>query len=403
MKDSSHIDRERVARGLVDAGMALASPLPLDRLLQVLVDVARELVSARFAALGVINEERSGLSDFVTSGMTAEQRARIGNLPEGRGILGLLVRDARVIRLKDLRDHPASVGMPQHHPVMKSFLGVPVMAKDRVFGNLYLTEKIGADEFSSEDEALVQVLAAQAAIAVENARLRQARDRFFAAASHELGNAITGVKVWARHLVQHPPTDQAVWMDGTRKILSGAEQTDRLIEDLLSLSRIEEGRLTFTPWPVDVAELVRSSIEHLRPEAQAVGVRIAPVVGDGAPAVEQDPTRLRQILINLLANAVKFSPEGGEVTVRVDSQGEDHIDVRVTDTGPGIRAEDAERIFLPYEQVQGVAKGRGSGLGLPLSRQLARLMGGELWVDDGAGRGATFKLRLPARMPAPDR
>src|SRR5512143_372459 len=171
--------------------------------MQALTDVARDLVSVRYAALGVINPTGTGLSDFITSGLTPEQRERMGRLPSGHGILGLLIREPKPIRLKDLREHPASAGIPGHHPHMRSFLGVPVTTKGRVFGNLYVTDKLGAEEFTDRDLAILELLGAQAAVAIENAQLRQERDRFFAAASHELGNAVAGITVWARHLLRH--------------------------------------------------------------------------------------------------------------------------------------------------------------------------------------------------------
>src|SRR5512135_189946 len=129
----------------------------------------------------------------LTSTISEQQRERLFGMPVGKGVLGVLIRDPRPLRLRRLADHPASAGMPPHHPHMSSFLGVPVMSKGRVFGNLYCTEKIGADEFTEDDVAMLQMLAAQAAAALENAQLRQQRERFFAAASHELGNAVAGV------------------------------------------------------------------------------------------------------------------------------------------------------------------------------------------------------------------
>src|SRR5206468_3261553 len=108
--------------------------------------------------------------------------------------------------------------------------------KGRVFGNLYLTEKLSSPEFTDTDVALLESLAAQAGVAIENAILRRERDRFFAAASHELGNAVTGVRVWARHLFNSPPQTTVEWLDGLRKISTGAEHAGRLIDDLLSLS-----------------------------------------------------------------------------------------------------------------------------------------------------------------------
>jgi signal transduction histidine kinase len=390
----------RLTEGLVEAGMALSSALSLDGVLQVLVDVARELAGARFAALGVLNATRTGLSAFVTSGLTPEQQSRIGHEPTGHGILGLLIRDPRPLRLRDLREHAASAGVPPHHPAMRSFLGVPVMAKGRVFGNLYVTEKLGAEEFSENDLLILEMLAAQAATAIENAQLRRERDRFFATASHELGNAVAGVQVWARHLLRKPPERSEEWVEGLGKILKGAEAAQKLIEDLLSLSKIQEGRLTLTSWPVDLREVAAEAVAQLWPEAEAAGVRLQLLSPDGGrPVVESDPIRVRQILVNLLSNATKFTAPGGCVLVGIETLDDGGVVVWVQDEGPGISVEDVERVFQPFEQVSGMARGRGAGLGLPLSRQLARLMGGDLSVESKPGAGSTFRLRLPRAMP----
>ena len=397
--DGTDLMSARVSRGLIEAGLALSSALSLEHVLQVLVDVSRELLDARYAALGVVNAERTGLAEFITSGLTPEQRARMGHLPFGHGILGLLIRDARPIRLKDLRDHPASAGVPRHHPKMRSFLGVPVMAKDRVFGNLYLTEKIGAEEFSDADLALVKTLAAQAAVAIENAQLRRERDRFFAAASHELGNAVTGVKVWARLLSTRPPDDRAELVTGLRQILSGAEHADRLIVDLLSLSKLREGKLTLGGREVDLCTIAAAAVEQFQPEAELGGIELILTVPEDPVVVHTDPVRVRQILVNLIANAVKFTPAGAEVRVAVERLPDGHGALVVSDQGPGISPEDAARLFQPYEQVLGVAQGRGTGLGLSLSRQIARLMGGELTVSSEPGQGAVFRLELPVELP----
>ena len=158
---------------LLEAGMILSSELSLPALLQRLVELATALTGAGYGALGVIDEAGSGLADFVTTGITAEQRAAIGHLPEGRGILGALISDARPLRLREIRDDHRSVGFPPNHPSMHSFLGAPVRALGQVFGNLYLTEKQGAAEFTDDDEQTLTVLATQAGIAIANARLYQ--------------------------------------------------------------------------------------------------------------------------------------------------------------------------------------------------------------------------------------
>src|SRR6266545_6160952 len=175
---------------LLEAGMTLASQLSLPAILQRL---AVELTEARYGALGVLGRDGM-LVDFITTGMTEDQRRAIGHLPVGRGILGVLIRDVRPLRLVDLTQDPRSVGFPPNHPPMRSFLGAPVVARGLVYGNLYLTEKQGAEEFSFEDEAALTVLAAQAGVAIDNARLyeeAQQRSRRLEAL-RELAGAILG-------------------------------------------------------------------------------------------------------------------------------------------------------------------------------------------------------------------
>jgi signal transduction histidine kinase len=164
-------------RQLIEASIALNSELSLDNLLQKIVETAASLTSARYAALGVIDETGAALERFVTTGVDEETRATIGDLPRGRGILGVLIREAHPLRLTHLGDDPRSVGFPPGHPPMDSFLGVPVMLRGVAFGNLYLTEKEGGD-FTEDDQELVMLLAAQAAVAIENARLYESATRW---------------------------------------------------------------------------------------------------------------------------------------------------------------------------------------------------------------------------------
>lgn len=158
---------------LFEAAMTITAELEIGRVLQRIVDLARSLVNARYAALGVPDSSGSALEKFVTSGMASQEIGRIGHLPVGKGLLGLLLREPKPLRIRRLEDDPRAAGVCENHPTMTSFLGVPILFKGRLLGNLYLTEKIGADEFSEQDEYLITMLAAQAAIAVENANLYQ--------------------------------------------------------------------------------------------------------------------------------------------------------------------------------------------------------------------------------------
>ena len=166
------LDQQERLRLLLDAVMTMAADLTLDGVLARIVTVASNLVDARYAALGVLDVGPARrLRTFVHHGMSPVQVEEIGALPTGHGLLGVLIDDPRPIRLHDIAAHPASYGFPEHHPPMKSFLGVPVRIRDRVFGNLYLTEKQGPGDFTAEDEEVVVALAAAAGVAIENARL----------------------------------------------------------------------------------------------------------------------------------------------------------------------------------------------------------------------------------------
>ena len=178
---SEIVSRSDTDRHLIEAGMVLASELSLDAVLRRIVEVAVELTGARYGALGVLTPDGRRIEEFVTVGVTDEERAAIGDPPVGHGLLGALITEARPMRLPDIAADPRSVGFPPNHPPMRSLLGAPVAGRGRVFGNIYLTEKQGAEAFDDEDERVLLVLATQAAVAVENARLYAETERTAAA------------------------------------------------------------------------------------------------------------------------------------------------------------------------------------------------------------------------------
>src|SRR6202161_802821 len=171
-------DAEELWTGhLLDVGRALTKELDqrvvLDRVLQ----TAREITGARYAALGILNEQRSELEQFLTLGVDDDTQRVIGDLPRGRGVLGVLIDHPQSLRLAEVGQHPSSYGFPAGHPLMRSFLGVPIVIRGEVWGNLYLTEKQGEDEFSRQDEEAAVILADWAAVAIDNARMYQTSER----------------------------------------------------------------------------------------------------------------------------------------------------------------------------------------------------------------------------------
>ena len=375
-------------------------------MLQEVVDAARDVVGARYAALGVLGPDGTSFVQFVTSGMEEAARQRIGDPPRGRGLLGLVIREGKPIRSADINRHPQRYGYPPHHPPMTSFLGVPVKGRGGAFGNLYLTEKIDASEFSDEDEAIAVLLAAQAAVAVENARLlteseqlvgqiramQRQRDLFFAMMNHELRNALTGVYGWAERLVRRKTPD--VSDRAAREVYEAADRTIVLMNNFLDLMRLDAGKIRPVIREVDTQAVVQRAITTSEPAAAAKQQSLR-VVLDGAPAtLHTDSVRLEQILVNLLSNAIRHSPGLASVSVKVEAA-PNGVTFFVIDHGPGVPLELRERIFEPFERFD-PHSGHGTGLGLPVSRGLAEALGGSLTVEETAGGGATFILKIPS-------
>ena len=178
MQPFDRIDDPVKLRGLVQAMLILEGEFSLPVVLRRLVEEACKLVDARYGALGVLNEDRTMLNQFLTVGLDEEEELAIGPRPTGRGVLGSLIADPTPARLRDLSENPDSCGVPDHHPNMSSFLGVPIRVRGEVFANLYLTNKNSAEEFSEDDEGTAMALALAAGAAIENAQLHAAmRDR----------------------------------------------------------------------------------------------------------------------------------------------------------------------------------------------------------------------------------
>jgi signal transduction histidine kinase len=374
--------------------------------MQSVADLARSVIGARYAALGLLSPDRRGLQLFVTSGLSPEARAALGAPPKGHGILGVVIREGRPIRLPDLAQHPDSAGFPPGHPPMHSFLGGPITGQSEVLGNLYLTEKEGGGHFTDEDEHLTVLLASLAASAMENARnheesarligevqaLMRSRERFFAMINHELRNAIAGVLGWAELLVRRK--DPASVPRAAREVFEAAESAAELIRDLHDLSRLDEDRLKPVLAPVDSRAVIRRAVARVTPMATTRDVRLSHTETGNLPVLNTDASRVEQILVNLLNNAIRHSHKGGEIEV-VAGIREERFVVEVRDEGPGVAPDQLPHVFDVYYTKPG-PDGMGVGLGLPLARRLALLLNGDLLTGNRPTGGAVFTLELPA-------
>jgi signal transduction histidine kinase len=341
--DPGQLDRLRV---LVDAGIALSSELSLDALLQRLVETAAELTGARYAALGVIDRTGQRLERFLTTGIDAETQGAIGELPHGRGILGVLIRDARPLRLTDLTADARSAGFPPNHPPMTTFLGVPILLRGVAYGNLYLTEKAGGVEFTAEDEELTQLLGAQAAVAIENARLYETSTRWLRQLESlsEVGNALASelelepllaiVAARLRELVDARLVLIAVPERGMLRVAAAEGESEADVADAeLSLDRSKAGRVfergrseridsVLEDPEIDQAMTRRLGVHSalyvpLVVRGKAFGVVIAhDKRGAATPAFTEDDLRLAETLAARAAIAVAQSEQVGRDVVR---------------------------------------------------------------------------------------
>lgn len=394
LKEEREATLQRI-EGLVRMGMTLSRHLDLEQVLQTLVDAARELLNARYAALGVLDRTGTRLSRFLHSDVDEATAARIGYPPTGEGILGLIIEEGRTLRLTDLAEDPRSCGFPEGHPPMTSFLGVPIRTAGGVFGNLYVTDRIGDAEFNKEDEEVAELLAAQAAVAIENANLYEQRNQFLAIVNHEIKNAAAGVLGWTDRVRSLAGSEDRRLRESAEYALESARQLHKLVVDLLDFSQIEARRLQLDRRPVDLRALLREVTAAIQPVAERRGVDVE-IGGLSQRAIaETDPARVRQILLNLLSNALKFTERGGRVSIHLDGD-DSGWSITVRDTGPGISSDVSGRIFEVHRSTTRTRKS-GSGLGLAISRELARLLGGELSLEED-GPGACFRLRLPGEF-----
>jgi signal transduction histidine kinase len=586
------------------AALAITGELELDSLLQMIVDVARELVGCKYAALGVLGED-GYIERFPTSGVSKEEREKIGAPPRGHGLLGVMLRAGRSLRVPEISKDPRRVGFPPHHPPMTSLLGVPIFVRGRLAGDLYLTEKDGGPEFSEEDEWLVQLLATHAATALTNAELHaekvrannslrsllrvtqainrsvhldrvlpvivqstmellgasgaavyllekshiparvpsgmenrgqfvtarygvglkggrrgrritvsvegtvagrairtgrtqvindlsrepdkvlaqltgaktlaslavvplrvgdeilgvlsayserksafdpeavelmqafgaqasaalynaqlyeiaqrgreaaeleqqrmreleQMKDEFLSTAAHELRTPLTSIRMSAglaqeqlQHLVDQGVIDPRL-ADLMGLVAEGSQRMQSLVNDLLDLTRLEQGRTSLATENLDMREVVRESVATTEALFESKGQKLAVHLPETYCGVKGDRQRLEQLVINLLSNAHKYSPPGSQVEVRA-VRSVDEVKVSVRDNGPGVPPEERERIFERFVRSSLHRNDRtaSTGLGLPIARTIAEMHRGRLWIDPAPGGGSIFTLVLP--------
>jgi signal transduction histidine kinase len=359
--------------------MALASDLDLDRVLRRFVETAAALTEARYAALGVIGSGPRRLERFITNGLSQSEIQAIGDLPQGRGLLGVLIDHAEPLRLTEITADPRSVGFPPNHPPMRSFLGVPVLLRGVAYGNLYLTEKADGEDFTADDQEIVELLAAQAAVAIDLSQ-RVSRDTFrrsvaaqeverkrFARELHdETGQALTSI------LLKLSSAESAATLEETRETL--ADLRELVVATLQDVRRLA---VELRPSALDDFGLVPAltRLGQGTREASGLDVQVEARLGPSRLPSEIETAAYR-IVQEALTNAVKHA-RATHVSIVLSRTG-DTLAILVEDDGRGFDVGDA-----------------GEGLGLVGMRERVELAAGTFLIESSPGAGTTIRLQLP--------
>lgn len=374
-------ERARRAEGRLAAFDAairgISGVLPLDRVLQLIVDRVRDLVDAEYAALGIVNGEGS-IERFLTSGMSQAARDEIGAFPRGLGLLGLIIREGQTLRIADIGADPRRSGFPPNHPPMRSFLGVPVTVRGRSVGDLYLTNKHGAAEFSADDEQLVERFALHAGLAIENARLSarvqalavvEERERIGRDLHDGIIQRIYAVALGLDDLPETIATDPA----------GAAERVDRAIDALhAAISEIRTFIYGLRPG-LHGEGGIASALETLTEE-----VRL-----HSALEIVVDADHLIELPPDIAAEVLSVAREALSNAVRHSAASMARLSLEVTADGPQLVVEDLGRGFDPSAPVDATHHG------LANMRARAARIRGRLTVESRPGHGTRIILSLP--------
>jgi PAS domain S-box-containing protein len=431
LTEAALVEQTEALSTLNKLGQVISAELDMHKAVQAVTDAATELTGARFGSFfyNVLSEDGGSYMLYTLAGVPQEAFAHFP-MPRATDLFGPTFRGEGPVRIADVKLDPRYgknapyYGMPEGHLPVTSYLAVPVISSSGdVLGGLFFGHPEKA-AFSDRAEQLVVGLAAQAAIAMDNASLFQAvkrarieaeqaaaanedlyrkaedssrlKDEFLATISHELRTPLTSILGWSRMLRSHQLSDED-YAKALETIERNAHSQAQLIDDLLDVSRIITGKLRMDVRPSDPNDFIEAAIEALKPAAVAKGVRVQKIMDTGVVSVPGDPVRLQQVIWNLLSNAIKFTPRGGRVQVRLERVNS-HIEIVITDTGQGISADFLPFVFDRFRQAdQRTSRQHGGmGLGLSIVRHLVELHGGSVKAESfGEGQGSCFTVQLP--------
>lgn len=394
---------------ILEVSRELTSTVALDPLLRKIVAMAGELTDSEMGSI-LLRDTRTGELRFCTA--SGDQSGQLADIPvpiEG-SIAGTVLTSEEPLIVPDTRADPRHYGEvgQQIGLEVRSLLAVPLQIKKDCIGVLEAVNKRGDRGFSQEDVDTLMDLAAQAAVAIENARLvgalREAYDRlgeldrlksdFIAIASHELRTPLSVILLYAAMLQEQMGAEAGSQLDA---VLRAAMGLKRIIETMLNLRYLETGQMELAPTQFDLRAEVQEACDAYSAIAETNELVLGADLPDEEVCVWADREKMRVVLDNLLSNAVKFTPPGGQVRVVVRCVG-DAVEMTVTDTGVGILPQELERIYDRFYQVEDhlTRQHGGMGLGLSIVKGLVELHGGRVWAESVPDRGSRFVVLLPA-------
>ena len=378
---------------LMEVSRTLASTLDLSKLLRQIIEAAVELTDTESASI-MLFDPHSGELRFEAT--TDEDSATLEGfiIPVEGSIAGWIVTHTEPLVVPDVSRDPrwSQVVDRKTSFVTRSILGVPLVTRDKTVGALEALNK-RSGSFTNDDAETLKTLAAQAAVAIVNARLFQQSDQI-AEMVHELRTPLNSLMATS-HLLLRPELPAAKRIELIKTLQRETARLSQMTTDFLDLARLESGRMRFVHAAVDLPELVNECVEIIRHQAAGRGITIQVHLDPSLPALESDRGKLKQVLLNLLTNAVKYNRENGTITVRVQLK-ETKWRVSVTDTGRGIPTESMQHMFEKFYRVaQTEDTATGTGLGLPIAKRIVEALGGEMGVESIAEVGSIFHFTLP--------
>jgi len=401
-------------KALGEVGQAVSSTLDLETVLNTIVSRATQLAGMDGGSIWEYDETREEFCLHATDRLPDElvEALRATPIRKGEGALGRLAESGEPVQVRDItdeRNYQSRVREILIRCGYRSVLAVPLLCEDHLLGALVVNRNSVAD-FAPEVIGLLRAFATQSALAIQNARLfreieeksreleaaSRHKSEFLANMSHELRtplNAIIGFsEVLAERMFGEINDKQAEYLTD---ILESGRHLLSLINDILDLSKIEAGRMELEPNDFDLRSTIDNALTLVRERAQRRAITLRRMFDDRLGMIRADERKVKQVLLNLLSNALKFTPEGGQIDVQAAVRN-GAAQISVTDTGVGIAPEDQLAVFEEFRQVGTASKKvEGTGLGLAISRKFIELHGGRIWVESQLGSGATFTFTLP--------